>query len=111
MTLKKSECTIIPLVLKKKWYDMIESGEKWQEYRTSRTVCHMIERLVGEWHMKGNKKLVATFFLGYQKERPSVSYLVEFVTYEEDCRHPDWGEPEGRHCVIDLGYKVQLIEG
>ena len=111
MKLQKRDCIILPLVLKKKWYDMIKSGVKRQEYRTSKKVCHMIERWVGHWHMnKGQKKLVVTFFLGYQKDRPSMSYLVDYVTYAEESRHPDWGEPEGLHCVIDLSQPVSLGE-
>lgn len=31
--LKRSECAILPLVLKSKWYDMIANGEKKEEYR------------------------------------------------------------------------------
>ena len=111
MPLKKSDCIILPLVLEKKWYDMIASGIKWQEYRTSKNVCHMIERWVGKWHMnRGRKKLVVTFFLGYQKDRPSMSYLVDYVTYAEESRHHEWGEPEGKHCVIELGEQVTFIE-
>jgi hypothetical protein len=30
--LKRSECAILPLVLKGKWYDMIASGEKREEF-------------------------------------------------------------------------------
>ena len=111
MELKRSDCLILPLVLKKKWYDMIKSGIKWQEYRTSKNVCRMIERWVGEWYMNnGNKKLVVTFVLGYQKDRPSMSYSVDYVKYEDLCVHPEWGEPKGKHCVIDLGEQVTFIE-
>lgn len=31
--LKRSECVVLPLVLKGKWYDMIASGVKTEEYR------------------------------------------------------------------------------
>lgn len=34
--LKRSECAILPLVLKGKWYDMIASGEKREEYRDAK---------------------------------------------------------------------------
>lgn len=33
--LKRSECAVLTLVLKGKWYDMIEGGEKREEYRDS----------------------------------------------------------------------------
>jgi len=114
MELKRSDCLILPLVLKKKWYDMIASGIKWQEYRNSPTVCRMIERWRGEYYMlMGRKKQVVTFFLGYQKDRPSMSFLVDLVTYENQCTHPEWGEPEGKHCVIDIDNREQvtLVEG
>ena len=31
--LQRSRCSILPLVLKGKWFDMIERGEKREEYR------------------------------------------------------------------------------
>ena len=31
--LNRSDCVVFPLVLKRKWYDMIASGEKTEEYR------------------------------------------------------------------------------
>lgn len=34
--LKRNECSVLKLVLKRKWYDMIASGEKKEEYRDSR---------------------------------------------------------------------------
>ena len=112
MEIKKTQCIVLPLVLKKKWFNMIRGGIKHEEYRISKSVCRMIERCVGEWNMNtGQKKLVVTFFLGYQKDRPSMSYLVDTVFYSDYCNHPEWGEPEGWHCVIDLGNKVQIIEG
>lgn len=30
--LKRSQCSILPLVLRGKWYDMIAAGEKREEY-------------------------------------------------------------------------------
>ena len=35
--LKRSSCAILPLVLKGKWFDMIERGEKREEYRMATT--------------------------------------------------------------------------
>lgn len=110
MKLNRSDCIILPLVLKRKWYDMIASGKKWQEYRESPTVCRMIERLVGKWYIEnGAKKLVVTFYLGYQKDRPSMSYMVDYVTHENIRFHPEWGEPKGFHYVIDIGDRVELV--
>ena len=34
--LKRSECAILPLVLKKKWYDLIAFGEKQEKYREAK---------------------------------------------------------------------------
>ena len=58
----------------------------------------------------GRKKLVVTFFLGYQKDRPSMSYSVDYVKYEDICVHPEWGEPKGRHCVISLCSHIDIVE-
>ena len=111
MEVKRNQCVILPLVLKKKWYDMIASGVKKEEYRTSKSVCRMIERWFGEYIMrKDNVDHVVTFYLGYQKDRPSMSFRPVWVGYEDKSNHPEWGEPEGKHCVIELGEQVTFIE-
>ncbi|MBQ7252654.1 MAG: hypothetical protein IJS32_08650, partial [Kiritimatiellae bacterium] len=33
--LERSKCAVLPLVLKGKWFRMIESGEKREEYRAA----------------------------------------------------------------------------
>lgn len=38
--LKRSQCSILPLVLKGKWYDMIATGEKKEEYRADTQYWH-----------------------------------------------------------------------
>ena len=111
MKLKRSDCIILPLVLKKKWFEMIKSGVKKEEYRTSKNVCRMIERWWGEFEMSSSKFPVVTFYLGYQKNRPSMSYSPDRVRYLDECYHPEWGETEGKHCVIELGEQVTFVEG
>ncbi len=111
MRLKRSKCIILPLALKKKLYDMIASGIKHEEYRTSSSVCRMIERKSGEWLMECcRKRLVVKFYLGYKTNLPSKAYLVDGVFYTDYCKHPEWGEPEGKHCVIELGEQVTFVE-
>lgn len=38
--LKRSQCSILRLVLKGKWYDMIATGEKKEEYRADTQYWH-----------------------------------------------------------------------
>lgn len=37
IVLERDQCEVLTLVLKKKWFDMIASGEKTEEYRVSKT--------------------------------------------------------------------------
>lgn len=65
---------MLELVLKQKWYDMIESGEKTEEYRDikpywwTRIFTSPLEHcnIVGSYNMKHS---VVRFSLGYGKNR------------------------------------------
>lgn len=112
--LNRKRVAVLPLVLKAKWYYMIASGDKWEEYRTSQNVISMIERWVGR-SMIEKKLLVVEFFLGYQKNRPHMAFVADIPEIRndpaeraQDVLHSDWGEPCLRHCAIPLIEKVEL---
>ena len=108
-TLKRSECAILHLVLKKKWFDMIESGEKREEYRddSSHWACRL-----RKWAWGGRRGLpVVVFQLGYAHEAPRMAFLLAAFSlpgWEHGARHPEWGEPETPHYIIGLGERVEL---
>lgn len=105
--LKRSECSVLPLVLKGKWYDMIASGEKTEEYRADTPYWH---RRFSNWIMDipvpGH--LVIAFSRGYRK--PDLFIETCGINIFPNRLHPDWGEPTGSHYVIALKRRVQLID-
>lgn len=101
-------CSVITLVLKRKWYEMIESGEKLQEYRTSKNVMKQIERWLGRAIIH-DKHLVVRFCLGYGKNRKSMWYLADRVFLARESVFKNWGEPEGPHYGIKLGDRIEVL--
>ena len=109
ISLKRNKCAILPLTLKNEWYDMIASGAKMEEYRTSKRVLAMIDKWYG--HCRINKtKPIVQFFDGYRKHRNSMTMLVDFVCKRDVCFNPGWGEPNEPHYVLSIGAKVIVTD-
>lgn len=121
--IKKKECSVLNLVLKRKWYEMIASGEKKEEYRESkrhwwiRIARWMADSIPDgdgfEVMFGGLKTMVVAFSLGYRKA--DMFFVVDTVLdpdakYPERTCHPEWGEPDFPHYVIKLGERVELVE-
>lgn len=106
--LKKEECAVLPLVLERHWYDMVASGKKKEEYRVSERVMRQIERWCGEAYIN-SRRLVVQFFLGYQKDRPSVVFAAGAPFAATQSLQPAWGEPPCFHYVIPLAEEVELV--
>ncbi len=115
--LKRSECAVLPLVLKGMWYDMIAHGGKREEYRLATEYWRI---RLHNWN--ANPKMpVVEFRRGYAKDAPRMAfwcyglntcsgmmvYAYIDVTVEK-TRHPEWGEPEKPHFVIQLGGRVDI---
>lgn len=113
-TLKREDCSVLHLTLKRKWYDMIASGEKKEEYREEKPywdvrIRNWIDRLL--FGRKGYQ--VVAFSLGYAK--PDMffrAYLWQvgfpIVVIHRECPHAEWGEPDTPHYIISLGERVVL---
>lgn len=99
---------VLHLTLKKKWFDMVASGEKKEEYR----------ELVDHWNKRlnfGNLSDVSinmyflpkrfdavTFIHGYQPNSPRTT--LEWKGIEIGMGKPEWGaEPGKEYFVIKLG--------
>lgn len=83
------------LNLKKKWFDMIASGEKKQEYREDKP--YWTVRLA-----KFRKGDVVEFRNGYAKDAPKLQVEIKGITYGEG--YELWGAPKGRGVfIIRLG--------
>jgi len=91
------------LTLKKKWFDMIASGEKKEEYR----------EVTDYWHSRladGMDFLLfdrVRFVNGYGRNRPTIEAECVFVSQGEG--KPEWGaEPGKDYFVIELGKILEV---
>lgn len=118
LTMEESKCAILPLVLKGKWYDMIESGAKKEEYREIKP--YYTTRLLN-WHNRmWPGYAVVEFRRGYAKNAKRMAFFAMRIengdpdmrlhyTIRHESRHPEWGEPHEGHYVIKLGERVELV--
>ena len=87
----------LDLVLKHKWYDMIESGEKTEEYREIKP--YWIRRI----NSVGERISHVRFRKGYSKT--SMMFRIDKVI--ATFGRPEWGAPKGRVVyVIKLGERI-----
>ena len=84
---------ILHLTLKKKWFDMISSGEKREEYREIKPY----------WNKRLNKPYDAILFRnGYSKNAPEI--FIELERTMLGLGNIEWGAPEGeRVYILKLG--------
>ena len=91
---------VLRLTLKRKWFDMIASGEKREEYREQ-----------GKWidsRVNANKEYdVVEFKNGYGPDVPCC--VVEYLGYDWAAGNPAWGAVPGKlYKVIRLGRVISL---
>lgn len=93
---------ILYLTLKKKWFDMILSGEKTEEYRE---IKEYWEKRLSVWDdniFLMHKEFDAVEFRnGYQKDAPK--FLIECRRILIDYGLTTWGAPPNKVYVIQLG--------
>ena len=121
----------LDLVLKKKWYDMIASGEKTEEYREIKPYwvkrfCYktspsypvpwvsMVLTSQNPEYLKQALKMrtmtlqrctYVTFHLGYSKDRPSMTFAIKEIAIAEGKE--EWGALPGEtYFVIKLGERL-----
>ena len=123
---------ILDLVLKKKWFDMIASGEKTEEYREIkpywiRRFCYkaspsypvpwvsMVLTAQNPEYLKKALKTMGTmvlwnfthvtFHLGYSKDRPSMTFAIKEIVCDEGKE--EWGALPGEtYFIIKLGERL-----
>jgi len=103
--LKRGDCAILPLVLRRKWFDEIRLGGKREEYRAC--TPYWAIRL-SNWDNAPAEHHVVEFRLGYAKNAPRMAFCSPWYTATDECRHPEWGEPDTLHYIIILGERVEL---
>ena len=97
-----ADCAVLRLVLTGKWYDMIASGQKVEEYRD---MSDYWTRRIRNWIERPGIHVVA-FSLGYRKS--DMFFSCKHCHPAWASRHEGWGEPWAPHFVIRLGERVEL---
>lgn len=84
---------VLHLTLKKKWFDMIASGEKKEEYREIKKY----------WNARLNKEYdVVEFRNGYAKDSPRIRF--ELLSVLIGHGRKEWGaDPYERYYILKLG--------
>ena len=92
---------ILDLPLKAKWYDMIESGEKLEEYREYKG--YWIKRLIDEETLRVKPYTHVRFRYGYTKR----TMLFEIAGITVGMGLSDWGAPTFSEVfIIKLGQRI-----
>ena len=99
----------LKLVLKRKWYDMIASGEKTEEYRELTEYWEKRLWEYADWSDYASCARgfdIVTFYLGYTKNRPSMSFY--WLGTDIGQGKVEWGaEPGKEYFVIKLGKRYE----
>ena len=113
--ISKNYCSVLPLVLKGKWYDMIASGEKKEEYREHKEfwikrIEKWQDRRISELIPYLEQKIdVIAFSRGYRK--PDMFFVCDRILIRENTPiHPEWGEPTIKHFSLGLGERIEIID-
>lgn len=94
---------MLHLTLKKHWYDMIESGNKKEEYRDLKPYW---ETRLGE-DLNGRFHEVVEFRNGYRKDSRRMRFKIDDVTI--DVGEEAWGAPPRKVFIIKLGEIIDFI--
>ncbi len=109
---------MLELILKKKWFDLIQSGEKLEEYRDitpywcARILTSSYDKAYGENMAKllpfgyyNSKHSKVRFRLGYGKDAPEMVFKIRGVKVENP--KPEWSMPNPvKSFCIELGERV-----
>jgi len=84
---------MLHLTLKKKWFDMIASGEKKEEYREIKP--YWMKRFVGKSYK------VVQFRNGYSENSPTMVMELKCITV--GIGKKEWGAPDKKVYILHLG--------
>ena len=103
---------ILNLTIKRRWFDMIERGEKSEEYRSvdnaqARNACGSVAH---GWPTGGGAMVLRN---GYRMDSPAVAVRVFGMTIRSGAQaeHPEWGEPTGRGAHFAIMFDRIIVRG
>lgn len=95
---------VLKLTLKKKWFDMIASGEKKEEYREIKS--YWANRFLSHERYL-NPYFFVLFKNGYSKDAPEI--MLELRSIEVGQAKPEWSENwQGDVFVLKLGEIIDV---
>lgn len=102
LKIKENQMKTLHLTLEKKWFDIIASGEKKEEYREIKSywegrLCHPFYPVIRQFR---NYEVIK-FKNGYGKNAPVLT--VEFKGIEIGTGKQEWGAPDCPVFIIKLG--------
>ena len=113
MDLDRCKCSVLSLVMKGEWYDMIKCGKKREEYRDA--TDYWLKRL-SRWDLSPGIPVVE-FRRGYAANAPRMAFWcmglniesgMKAYAYIDYSTRPEWGEPKSPHFIVRLGGEVRL---
>lgn len=98
----------LKLVLNYKWYNMIDSGEKPEEYRdTTPFYKSRIEKYIKA--LENDEEVYVTFYKAYTKDRLRMTFRIDYIVKTEGKQ--EWGAKPGIiYYCIGLGRRVKIRE-
>ena len=99
---------MLTLPIKKKWFDMIKSGEKKEEYREIKPYydkrlfdyCRLVALEEYAYDVWGHPEFEVIFKNGYSKTSPKIKCK---VNCRKDYGKPEWGaEPNKKYYVLKI---------
>lgn len=89
------ENNTLDLVLKHKWYNMVESGEKKEEYREIKPY----------WDTRLRGKIYG--FVKFHKSYTKTTMTFKVKSIKTGIGKPEWGADEKLRYIITLGNRVE----
>lgn len=100
---------MLTLPIKKKWFDMIKSGEKKEEYRELKSYYHRrftyFDKDLSEVFIKGAMQII--FRNGYRKDSSKIKCLVNI---DIGRGNPEWGAESNRMYYVLKILNVEEVE-
>lgn len=101
---------MLTLPIKKKWFDMIVSGEKQEEYRAASEYWRkrFVSELVRQGKQRGFNGLKVRIRAGYQKDADLAELTLSMIT--TGTGRPEWGaEPGVEYFVLHIK-RVEVVK-
>ncbi len=92
---------ILNLTIERRWFDMIASGEKREEYRSvdNKQVERACRLVSNGWPREDAAMVLRN---GYRMDSHAVVVRVVGLGIRRDAVHPEWGEPDYPHYAISF---------